>query len=684
MTSSTAQTAEQLLLQITSNLCSSWDGETSELLSLLAGSETQHPDRSATLQQLLPQLQTAAERQQIYLQPRTTWADQNLPGMTGPVAFFSAEFGLHESLPIYSGGLGILAGDHLKSASDLGVPMLGLSLFYHEGFFHQSFDAQGWQQESWSQLDLSQLPLTEQRMPDGQSLRIAVELPDSLVRLRILRLSAGRSGLLLLDANLPENSASDRQLTARLYSPGQQIRIRQELLLGIGGMRALQAIGVTPAVVHLNEGHCAFAPLEDLRRRMVEDHLSFSAARAAAAAAVVFTTHTSVPAGHDRFPAAMAAAHLQPLAASAGIDVANLLALGKTNPADSDEAFCMTALAFRMSRFHNAVSALHGKVTRSMWSALWPDRSPDQVPIGHITNGVHPGTWLAPSLRKLYSRILPQNWEQQPSTAADWQALTLLDDRELWQTHCSLRHRLLHDVARRSGCQNLDPHALTVGFARRFATYKRADLIFRDLNLLSRLLQDSTRPIQLLFAGKAHPADEQGKLILQHIWQLAAQPPFRGRVVVLPDYSIDLARRLVQGVDVWLNTPRRPQEASGTSGQKAALNGALNWSTLDGWWAEAWNGSNGFAIGDTTDCTDPEIQDQRDALSLYQVLQQQILPRFYERDPGGLPVSWLQMMKNSITSLGWQYSSHRMVQDYAALAWRPATKFQASSVVPGS
>jgi len=682
LTTSPAPAAENLLQQLTNNLWWSWDADCPDLLSSLAGGQSHQPDRSATLQQLLPQLQLAAERQQVYLQSRTTWADRNLQGLTGPVAFFSAEFGLHESLPIYSGGLGILAGDHLKSASDLGVPMLGLSLFYHEGFFHQSFDAHGWQQESWSQLDLSQLPLSEQRRPDGQSLRISVELPESTVQLRILRLAAGRSSLLLLDANLPENSAADRQLTARLYAPGQQIRIRQELLLGIGGMRALQAIGVTPAVVHLNEGHCAFAPLEDLRRRMVEDGLTFSAARDVAAAGVVFTTHTSVAAGHDRFPAPMAAAHLQPLAASAGLDVAQLLALGKTNPADADEAFCMTALAFRMSRFHNGVSALHGQVTRSMWSGLWPGRSPDQVPIGHITNGVHPGTWIARSLKKLYTLFLPQDWEYQPGTAANWQALQQLDDQKLWQTHCSLRQRLLHIVAQRAGCQPLDPQTLTIGFARRFAAYKRADLIFRDLDLLARLLQNSNRPVQLLFAGKAHPADEQGKLILQRIWQLATQPPFRGRVVILADYSIDLARQFVQGVDVWLNTPRRPQEASGTSGQKAAINGVLNCSTLDGWWAEAWNGSNGFAIGDASDCPDPELQDQHDALSLYQVLQQQIIPPFYERDPGGLPGKWLQMMKNSIISLGWQYSSHRMVRDYAALAWQPATEFQTSAVVP--
>lgn len=677
MTTDTEQKFQSLQQQLAQNLWWTWDAECSELLPASTHNSDPPPE-------LVQQLQLAAERQHHDLQTRTTWAARHLPGLPGPVAFFSAEFGLHESLPIYSGGLGILAGDHLKSASDLGIPMLGVSLFYHEGFFHQSIDAAGWQRESWTRPALTALPLTELQSPAGLPLRIPVELPAGTVQLRIFSVAAGRSQLLLLDADLPENNPADRLLTARLYAPGLETRIRQELLLGIGGMRALQALNIKPAVVHLNEGHCAFAPLEDLRRRMVEDGLTFSQAREAAAAAVVFTTHTPVAAGHDRFSPALTAAHLQPLASSAGIDVAQLLQLGKVQPDDDSEDFCMTVLAFRMSRFSNAVSALHGRITRTMWAPLWPGRDPDQIPVGHITNGVHPGTWTAPAIRKLCSQVLPHGWEQQPGTAAEWLALQQLDPHELWQTHCSLRRRLLHEVSRRTGCLPLNPDALTIGFARRFAAYKRADLIFHDLDLLTQLLQDSSRPLQLLFAGKAHPADEQAKQILQRIFQLAQQSGLQHRLVILEDYSIDLARCLVQGVDLWLNTPRRPHEASGTSGQKAALNAALNCSILDGWWAEAWNGSNGFAIGDGRTHTDPARQDQRDAASLYQTLQQQVLPLFFQRDHCGTPQGWVQYMKNSLSSLGWRFSSHRMVQEYAQNVWLPAAGFQTCAVVPGN
>lgn len=614
----------------------------------------------------------------------------------GPVAYFSAEFGLHESLPIYSGGLGVLAGDHLKSASDLGLPLVGIGLFYHEGYFTQAIDVHGWQQESYPRLPSDLLPLKEVQGPAGRLL-ISVETRTGSFYARVLQLSVGRIQLFLLDTDIIENSEADRQLTGRLYGGDQRMRIRQELLLGVGGVRALRAMGIQPSVIHMNEGHSAFAPLEVIRQRMHDEGLSFERAMRLTAGGSVFTTHTPVPAGHDRFDQGLMDEHLGPVADALGLGLHSLMGLGRVDPQNGGELFCMTVLALRLCRIANGVSSLHGVVSREMWASLWPWRSVEEVPIGHITNGVHVGTWLASQMRVLYDRVLPENWHQRSGEADVWKGFERVEPGELWEVHSALKLRLINyarreavDQALRRGeepgvirdLQNLfDPQALTIGFARRFAPYKRADLILRDLDFLARLITDTDRPVQFIFAGKAHPADDRGKQMLQQIFRLARQKPFRGRVLILENYSIDMGRYLVQGVDVWLNNPRRPLEASGTSGQKVVLNGGLNCSILDGWWAEAYDGQNGFAIGNGRIHSNQELQDTRDGEDLYKVLTQQVIPLFYSRDRDDLPQEWISRMKRAIRTLGWRFNADRMVMDYAGKTYVPAAGGLSCSIV---
>jgi len=497
----------------------------------------------------------------------------------------------------------------------------------------------------------------------------------------------GRVKLFLLDVNIEQNSPEDRKLTARLYGGDQRTRIRQEIVLGIGGARLLTALGYRPSVVHMNEGHSAFAPLEFIRMRMEEDGLAFNDALRETAANFCFTTHTPVPAGHDRFEYGLFEEHLGPIADQLGIGPGGLVGMGRIDPNNQHEAFCMTVLAFKCSRRANGVSNLHGVVSRRMWASLWPWRSEDEVPIGHITNGVHTPSWLAPQLRQLYSRVLPEGWYQRPGERDVWANFESLSDGEFWETHETLKMRLIafvrdrmlrrakrlnygdSQVAAISRC--LDPNALTIGFARRFAPYKRADLILRDLELLGEMVQDTKRPVQFLFAGKSHPADQNGKSILQRIYKLTEQPAFQGRVVLVEDYDINLARSLVQGVDVWLNNPRRPLEASGTSGQKVVLNGGLNCSILDGWWAEAYDGLNGFAIGTSRVHANQDIQDDRDALAVVKTIREEVIPLYFDRDQDGLPINWIRRMKRSVQTMAWKFSSDRMVMDYVNKAYVP-------------
>ena len=628
-------------------------------------------------------------RLQEYRERPATWGDTHAGVLRRqPVAYFSAEFGIHESLPIYSGGLGVLAGDHIKSASDLGVPLVGVGLFYGQGYFRQQLDASGWQQEEYAEVDIGKLPLEPAVGADGEAIVPAIETRAGTLRARVWQAAIGRRTLLLLDSDVEGNTSEDRALTARLYGGDVRVRIRQELLLGIGGLRALHALGIDPGVFHLNEGHSAFVVLEAIRRCREREGIDFETAVRQVARRTVFTTHTPVPAGHDRFPSDLVDEHLAPLRDRLGISHERLMSLGRVNPDDAGEEFCMTVLGLRASRRANAVSSLHGDVTRHMWSGLWGDRPEEDVPIGHITNGIHVPSWLAPQMQQLYDRYLPSEVSREDAFPEISAGIENVSDGALWETHVALKIRLLDYVRRqvlREAARRGEPavvleqlshalsqDALTIGFARRVATYKRASLFLHDPDRLASLVNDPQRPIQFVIAGKAHPRDDPAKGVLRQIHELSRDSRFIGKLVFLEDYDISLGRQLVQGVDVWLNNPRRPQEASGTSGQKVLLNGGLNLSVLDGWWAEAYDGTNGFAIGTGEMHTSPEAHDRRDADELLRVLSEEVVPLYYDRDPDGVPRAWTARMMRAIHTLGWRFNADRMVMDYVRLCYLPA------------
>jgi starch phosphorylase len=658
-------------------------------ITLLARLTPEQIEERASALTLHSQIHDAHRQLCAHLQSQDSWGDVHAGVLRArPVAYFSAEFGLHESLPIYSGGLGVLAGDHVKSASDLDVPLVAVGLFYDQGYFLQRLDGEGRQLEEYIDLDVQHLALEAVAGSDGAPLHVSIETRTGTIWARVWRVAVGRVTLLLLDCDCEGNGPDDRRLAARLYGGDLRTRIRQELVLGVGGVRALRAVGIEPGVLHLNEGHSAFATLEMVRHVMARDGLRFEDACRRVAALTCFTTHTPVPAGHDRFPPPLVEEHLGPLRDALGRDEDELLGLGRVDPQNNAEPFCMTVLALRLSRQANAVSTLHGGVSREMWHGLWPQRSAEEVPIGHVTNGVHVHSWLAPQMRQLYARHMGIDWVDHSAEPETWRAIDDVDDGDLWDTHQVLKARLLAFVRRRVALARarrrepaeriavaerlLEPDALTIGFARRFATYKRATLLLSDLERLRPLLARRECPIQLIFAGKAHPHDEPGKWLLQQIATLCRESPFAERVVFVEDYDINLGRHLVQGVDLWLNTPRRPLEASGTSGQKVVLNGGLNLSVLDGWWAEAFDGLNGFAIGMGEAHADPEVQDQRDAEHLYQALEREVVPMFYARDADDLPRAWIARMKRSIRSLGWRFNADRMVMDYVRYCYLPA------------
>src|SRR5580692_10388862 len=646
-------------------------------------------ERRATELGLHSRINYVYRRQQEYLRADRTWGSMNAGVLRPhPVAYFSAEFGLHESLPIYSGGLGVLAGDHIKSASDLGIPLIGIGLFYGQGYFRQYLDKKGWQQEEYLLTDVNQLPMELAIGKNGEPVVVEIQTRGGSIRAKVWRVKVGRCTLLLLDSNVAGNAPEDLELTSRLYGGDGRTRIRQELLLGIGGFRALKAMGITPGVLHLNEGHSGFAVLEAIRDRMHEEGLDFDTAARQIPREVIFTTHTPVPAGHDRFHADLMEEHLGPLRDQLGISLERLMGFGRENPANHDEPFCMTVLGLLLSRRANAVSSLHGEVSRAMWKGLFPGKPEEAVPIGHITNGVHVPSWLAPQMSRLYDRHLGVGWQGKSSRLATWEKVEDVDDGELWETHLSLKSQLIEFVRRRAreqaerrGESNetlvrlgkvLSPDALTIGFARRFATYKRANLILADIQRLASMVSDPKRPVQFLFAGKAHPHDEPGKMVLQQIAAMMRDQKFGNKLVFIEDYDINVGRYLVQGVDVWLNNPRRPLEASGTSGQKVVLNGGLNLSVLDGWWAEAYDGLNGFAIGTGRTHTNMDVHDERDGEDLYRVLHDEVIPLYYHRDRDGLPRGWIKRMKRTIRTLGWRFNANRMVMDYTLKCYIPA------------
>lgn len=702
----TPQTLYGKLMAIANNLWWSWKPEVQSLFRDLDAVRWRQLDHNpiALLKEMTPEqvaerasdmamytrINQAHRRLHNYLtKTEQTWGARNA-GVLGakPVAYFSAEFGIHESVPIYSGGLGVLSGDHIKSASGLGVPLVAIGLFYDQGYFKQHLDGDGYQQEEYLDTNVETQPMQPALGADGEQIKVSIDTRNGALNAQVWLMHVGRVKLYLLDCDVPENSPQDRELTSRLYGGDTRTRIRQELVIGIGGVKALRALGITPGVYHLNEGHSGFAPLEVIHERMSDDGLSFDEALREVAKHTCFTTHTPVPAGHDRFDAGLIEEHLGPTRDKLGISHDQLMGLGRVEPQNGEESFCMTVIGLKLSRRANAVSSLHGHVSRSMWANLWPWRVEEEVPIGHITNGVHVSSWLAQPMRQMYDRFLGVDWQEQLSSGETWHGIYNVEPGELWETHHALKSRCLDFIRRRLSRQSrrrsedeahvdaalhsLDPSALTIGFARRFATYKRADLFMSRIDELAEMINDADRPVQFVFAGKAHPADLPGKKLIQKIANLRNDPRFSGRVVFVEDYDMNVTRHMIQGVDVWLNNPRRPLEASGTSGMKVVLNGGLNCSILDGWWAEAYNGKNGFAIGNGTQHVDHDITDQRDADNLHEVLRDEVIPCFYDRDADGLPHRWIERMVDSIATLAGQFSAQRMVQDYVKLCYLPA------------
>jgi starch phosphorylase len=666
-------------------------------ISLLSEMPLGEIERRAAELVLHSRINYVYRRQQEYLNADRTWGAANAGVLRPrPIAYFSAEFGMHESLPIYSGGLGVLSGDHIKSASDLGIPLIGIGLFYGQGYFLQRLDQTGWQREEYLQTDVNQLPMQPAIGINGEPVVVEIATRGGVIRAKVWRVKVGRCDLLLLDSNVAGNAPEDLETTSRLYGGDSRTRIRQELLLGIGGFRALKAMGITPSVLHLNEGHSGFAVFEAIRDRMVVEGLDFTTAASLIPREVIFTTHTPVPAGHDRFSADLMEEHLGPLREQLGISHENMMGFGREYPTDQGEPFCMTVLGLKLARRVNAVSSLHGEVSRAMWKGLYPNRPEDAVPIGHITNGVHVPSWLAPQMCRLYDRHLGVDWQHHSSWPNTWEKIEGVDDGELWETHLALKAQLI-DFARRRAHEQagrrdepaaalkkldkiLSPDALTIGFARRFATYKRANLVLADMHRLASMVNDPKRPVQFLFAGKAHPHDEPGKKVLQQIAEMMRDSKFSNKFVFIEDYDINVGRYLVQGVDVWLNNPRRPLEASGTSGQKVVLNGGLNLSVLDGWWAEAYDGLNGFAIGTGRTHSNMDVHDSRDGEDLYRVLNDEVIPLFYQRDRDGLPRGWIKRMKRTIRTLGWRFNADRMVMDYTRKCYIPAAGGTSSEI----
>ncbi|MFN0095145.1 MAG: alpha-glucan family phosphorylase [Dehalococcoidia bacterium] len=632
-------------------------------------------------------LDRVAESLRRYLS-RPPWTAVPFTNKRSVLAYFSLEFALTESFPSYSGGLGVLAGDHLRSASDLGLPLVGVGIFYRQGYFQQLLGPDGWQGEEYTNIDPAHFPLCEATGPDGRPVRVRIPMDGREVAAAVWRIDVGHVPVLLLDTHVPENSPADREITARLYGGNAETRIQQEIVLGVGGVRALHALDYHAAVCHMNEGHSSFLGLERIRMIMEEKGLSFDEARIPVSAATVFTTHTAVAAGIDIFPAEMVRRYLGGYVHSFGLDDRTFLGLGRVNPEDEAEPFSMAILGLRLSGERNGVSQLHGAVSRGLWAGAWPALPVELVPIGAITNGVHLPSWVEHDLGELYDRTVGPQWRADPVSGTDWSHLRDVPDEEVWAIRERSRARLVvrartqhREAAARKGSalhglqgEPLDPRTLTIGFARRFAAYKRATLLFRDPARLARILNHPERPVQFIFAGKAHPNDEAGKRMIQEVVAHSKDPALRDRLVVLERYDVDLARTLVQGCDVWLNTPLRPLEASGTSGMKAVANGGLHMSVLDGWWAEAYRPGMGWAIGRDQLDDDPETQDAFDSASLYDLLEHEIAPLFYDRDADGIPRDWLRRVKASVVAFAPQFSTHRMVSDYVAHAYSPAAR----------
>ena len=611
----------------------------------------------------------------------SSWFEQAHPEFAGcKIAYFSTEYGIDVSLPIYSGGLGVLAGDHLKSASDLGLPLAAVGLLYREGYLSQYLTPDGWQQEAYPINDWYNMPVERACAKQGKPICAQIELAGQPVAFEIWRVQVGRISLYLLDTDLPENPPEHRAITKRLYDGDRDMRLRQEILLGVGGMRALTALGIEPTVCHMNEGHSAFMAIERIRQLMERYGMNLAEARELVWATTVFTTHTPVPAGNERFAPGIVKHYFASYVEKMGISWDEFLSLGRENPANPKEEFCLTVLALHHAAYCNGVSKLHGQTSRRMWNVLWPELPAEEVPIASTTNGIHTRSWLSHDMAELFDRYLGPRFQEEPMDFSVWDRVAMIPDGEMWRTHERRRERLVWFARKRlrqqlkhrgvsahlveQAEQTLDPEALTIGFARRFSSYKRATLILREPERLRALLNDPKRPVQIVFAGKAHPLDTQGKQLLKDLIHFVRGEGFRNRIVFIEDYDINVARYLVQGADVWLNTPRRPLEASGTSGMKAAANGALHLSTYDGWWCEGYTPEVGWVIGSGEVYDTPENQDEVEGSTLYDILEEEVIPLFYERGPDGLPRRWIAKMKQTTQKIGSFFNTHRMASDY--------------------
>ena len=625
-----------------------------------------------------------------YMAAEDTWYRRTFGNGNGndvTIAYFSAEFGLHESLPIYSGGLGVLAGDHVKEASDLGLPFVAVGFIYPQGYFRQRLDQSGWQEAIYSKLNFADIAATQALTTDGREVVVEVDLPGRTIYAKVYRIQVGRVSLFLMDTDIHPNSPQDRELSARLYGGDQEMRIAQEIVLGIGGVRALRQLGIHPNVWHMNEGHSAFLVLELVREKVVQG-VPFDEAWRDVCAQSVFTTHTPVPAGNDAFPLHLMEKYFNHFWPQLGLTREQFFDLALQHQ-HWGPTFAMTVLALKGSHAHNGVSKLHGHVARGMWHWLYPGTSQDEVPITSVTNGVHSSTWLAPAMRRLYNEAMGPDWEEELDNVALWAKVRDIPDERLWEARQALKRDLVILARERVRRRHLrlgsppqiwpvlDEKIFTIGFARRFATYKRATLLFREPERLKALLNRNDRPVQIIFAGKAHPADDPGKQFIQQVYQMSQQPGFLGRILFVEEYDMALARALVQGVDVWLNTPRRPYEASGTSGQKAALNGVVNVSVLDGWWPEAYNGVNGWSVGEAREYSNQDEQDWHDAQHLYRILEQEVIPTYYDRGSDGIPHRWLAISKESIATIAPVFSTRRMVKEYVTRLYLPVAEMRA-------
>lgn len=638
-------------------------------------------DKACSNPEFMDKYYQISKRFEDYMNPHTTWFSENFPDKKDNIAaYFSAEYGLDEILPVYSGGLGVLSGDHCKTASDLGLPFVAIGLLYRQGYFNQYINNEGWQETSFAEQIMSELPIKPAVGPDGKEVIISIDFPGRTLFAKVWEVKVGRISIYMLDTKVDANNPDDRDLTARLYGGDQEMRISQEIILGIGGIKALDALGIKPTIYHMNEGHSSFLGLELIRRLIQEKGLSFKAAKEVVSACTVFTTHTPVPAGNDVFPLNLIDKYFSNYWPSLGINRHEFLDLGLRIGPDAPQVFNMTVLALKIAGKKNGVSELHGAVSRNIFSDIWPNVPEEEIPISHVTNGIHTSTWLDTGFKFLFDRYFGADWENRIHDQGMWDRIYDIPDEEIWNIHMDQKKNLIEMIRRRLKEQKsrhgvspdnlrqissyLDPSALTIGFARRFATYKRANLIFRNIDRLINIANDTQRPVQIIFSGKAHPADKPAHELIKQIYDYTNRPELQGKVVLLENYNMNAARYLVHGVDVWLNNPRRPLEASGTSGQKTAVNGIMNFSILDGWWIEGYNRNNGWAIGEDKYYQNYDHQDDADSESLYSILENEIIPLYYDRDDRGIPVGWVRVMKESMRSIGRAFSTVRMLHDY--------------------